>query len=333
MQFIQKIKEQIQSAVRFIKSLWPVVIVGLIAGGVFLYWDSFYIQLESHQRAVVLRFGNLSDRVLQPGANWRLPEPIETIIPVDVASDRKTQVGFHLKPQAKMGNGTADSLGVSPVPEEESLTITKGRNLVELDMEVNYSVTDPAKWVLIMDKPEQTVQETAESVMRQVVGKYQDEEVLTYSKREVSLAIRDKLQEVLDGYDIGVHIRSVLFVKAVIPDPVLQSFEDVENAKQESEKVRYQALQRSNLLLREAQGDSSAQLEEARGYAESVLLRAQGDSARFVALLKKYKQYPQVTQTRLYQETMQAVLPKVKKVIVDSEKGSSPITLLPVGKL
>lgn len=295
------------------------VIAGVIVALLY-FWKSFYVQIESYERGVVLQLGHLTGKTLLPGAHYRLPYPIQDVYKVDIVNDRRLQIGF-----------TATQSGERVHNEREALTLTKYGNLVDLEMEVNYFISDPAKYVLNVDNPDETVKQSAESAMRMIVGKHSIDDVLTERKRFIVDEIHEKLQENLDTYEIGVSIRRVQFVKAVNPSQVIEAFEDVENAKQDSGKAFLDAQRYANQQLPEAQGKAKRQIEEAKGYAESLVARAQGDSARFTQLLDKYQKYKTVTKKRLYLETLDEVLPRIKKIIVDDK--ASTTNLLPLGKL
>ncbi|MBF0432773.1 MAG: FtsH protease activity modulator HflK [Fibrobacteria bacterium] len=303
-----------------VKKIAPIFIV---AGGLLVmayFWKSFYVQIESYERGIVMQFGHLSSKVLMPGPNFRFPYPIQKIFKVDVVNDRKLYIGFK---EALNGERIHN--------EREALTLTKFGNLVDLEMEVNYYISDPAKYVLKVEDPDVTVKQSAESAMRMIVGRHSIDEVLTESKRFIVEEIFERLQQVLDSYEVGVTVRRVQFVKAVNPSLVIEAFEDVENAKQDSGKAYLDAQRYNNQKVPEARGNAGKQIEDAKGYAESILAKARGDSARFVQLLDKYTKYKKVTRKRLYLETMEEVLPKVKKIIVDKETNTA--NFLPLGKL
>lgn len=303
-----------------VKKIAPVA-AGLVLVLVLVYfWKSFYVQIESNQRGVVLQLGSLKSRPLGPGAHFRLPYPIQDIYKVDVVNDRKLYIGF-----------TEGSNGQKRHLEREALTLTRFGNLVELEMEVNYFISDPGKYLLRMEDPDLTVKQAAEWAMRSVVGLFTISDVLTEKKRDIVEQIQIRLQEVLNSYNIGIQVRRVQFVKAVNPASVLEAFESVENAKQDSGKAYLEAERYANQQLPQARGQARKQLEEAKAFAESIIATAKGDSSRFSQLLAKYQKYPKVTRKRLYLETMQNVLPGVKKIIVDEHTGS--LNLLPLKKL
>ncbi|MFC1584816.1 FtsH protease activity modulator HflK [Fibrobacterota bacterium] len=298
----------------------PIVLTAGIVILLVYFWKSFYVQVESYERGVILQLGHLSSRILLPGAHWRLPYPFHDIHKVDVVNDRKLEIGF------------TTSLGKERVHKErEALTLTRFGNLVDLEMEVNYFISDPAKYILKVDDPDVTVRQSAESAMRMVVGRHPIDDALTEKKRFIVNEIHELLQGILDKYEVGITVRRVQFVKAVNPSQVIEAFEDVENAKQDSGKAFLDAQKYANQKLPEARGNAKKQIQEAKGYSESLVARAKGDSARFSQLLDKYQQFKAVTRKRLYLETMEMVLPKVKKIIVDENARTT--NLLPLGKI
>jgi membrane protease subunit HflK len=303
-----------------IRRILPIIITAGVLILLIYFWKSFYVQIESYERGIVLNLGHLSSRILLPGAHWRLPYPFHDIYKVDVVNDRMLQIGFA---------ETTDGQKIHK--EREALTLTKHGNLVDIEMEVNYYISDASKYILKVEEPDLTVKQSAESTMRTIVGQYTIDDALTEKKRDIVRVIHEKLQQILDTYDIGVTIRRVQFVKTVNPSQVIEAFEDVENAKQDSGKMYLDAQKYANQKLPEARGNAKKQIEEAKGYAESLVARARGDSARFSQLLEKYRNHREVTRKRLYLETMEAVLPKIKKIIVDDKTKTT--NLLPLGKM
>jgi len=300
------------------KAIPALLIVGILAVLIY-FWKSFYIQLEDYEKALVLRLGSLSERQLHPGPNWRLPYPIEDIYVVDVVNDKKLQIGFR-----ESASGEKSHI------EGEALTLTRFGNLVDLEMEINYYVSNPADYLLKAVDPDNSIRQIAESAMRMVVGLHTIDETLTEKKREIVEEIKKKAQTLIDSYELGVIVRRVQFVKAVNPAKVMDAFQDVENAKQDSGKAYLDAQKYANQIIPEARGNAQKTIEKAKGYATSITARAEGDSTRFSLLLDKYLKYKTVTRKRLYLETMDEVLPKVKKVIVDPSSNTS--NFLPLKK-
>jgi len=302
-----------------IKKMLPVIITaGALIVAVY-FWKSFYIQVESYEQAVVFQFGHAKEIPLQAGWHFRLPYPIQKIYTIDVEKDRKLEIGFT---QADNGKRVHN--------EREALTLTRYGNLVDLEMEVNYNISDPIKYVVNDANPDLSVKHISESVLRIVVGKHSIDDVLTEKKRMINAEIHEEVQKLVEKYDLGIDINRVQFVKAVNPAQIVKAFEDVENAKQDSAKMFLDAQRYANQVLPKARGDATRQIEEAKGYAQSLITRAQGDSARFTQLLVKYQKSKAVTRKRLYLETIEAVLPKVKKFIVGQ---TNTTNLLPLGKL
>jgi membrane protease subunit HflK len=303
-----------------LKKVLPIILTAGTLIVLIYFWKSFYVQVESYEKGVVLKLGHLSTKILQPGPNWRLPYPLHDVHKIDVVNDRKLQIGFS---ESRKGGRVHR--------EREALTLTKFGNLVDIEMEVNYFISDPAKYVLMVKTPDLSVKQTAESVMRLIVGQYSIDDILTEKKSDIVQEIYNKMQEILDSYNIGIGIRRVQFIKVVNPSNVIEAFEDVENAKQDSAKAYLDAERYSNQKLPEARGNAKKQIEEAKGYAQSLVARAQGDSARFTQLLVKYQKHKSVTRKRLYLETVDQVLPGIKKIIVDEKVKTT--NLLPLGKL
>ena len=261
---------------------------------------------------VIRRFGKYV-RTTQPGLHIKIPI-IEKVNNVKVEYVFKEEFGFRT---TKAGVITQYS------PREyfdESLMLTGDLNVLVVEWIVQFKVKDAVKLLFNVRNPQRTVRNISEAVMRQVVGDYTVNEVLTTRRVEINQEVEKKLQEILDSYTSGVKIETVMLQDVNPPDAVKPSFNEVNEAKQEKEKVINQAWEAYNKVIPRARGEAEKTIREAEGYALKRINTAKGDSAKFIAIWETYKSSKDVTRKRLYLEAMNEILPKVEnKIIVDSD--------------
>jgi modulator of FtsH protease HflK len=272
---------------------------------------------------VVRRFGRYV-RTTNPGLNIKIPFGIEKVNNVKVRYIFKEEFGFRT---SKSGVTTRYS------PKqfyEESLMLTGDLNVLIVEWIVQFQVRDPVKLLFNIRDPRDTVRNISEAVMRQVVGDYSVSEVLTTRRVEVNMAVQEKLQNILDDYDSGVQIVTVMLQDVNPPDPVKPSFNEVNEAKQEKEKVINQAWEAYNKAIPSARGNAEKTIRQAEGYALNRVNQAIGDASRFTATWQAYKQAKDVTKKRMFLETMRQVIPKAgtRYIIDPSQKGILPLLRL-----
>ncbi len=292
------------------------VVIGLLV--VFLGVMTSYYAVGPDEVGVVCRFGKYV-RSTNPGLHFKIPF-IETVNNVKVKYIFKEEFGFRtLKPG-----------GVSQYSQkkffEESLMLTGDLNVLEVEWIVQFKIKDPVKYLFNVRDPLETIRNISEAVMRQVVGDNTVNEVLTTNRVEINQEVQDKLQEIMDLYESGIQIVTVKLQDVNPPDQVKSSFNEVNEAKQEKEKVINQAWEAYNKVIPKAKGEAEKTITEAEGYALNRVNSAKGDAAKFNATYDAYKDSKEVTRKRLYLETMNEVLPKAgKKIIIDSsQKGILP---------
>ncbi len=307
---------------KFGKSSFPVIIAAIVI--VVALFNSFY-SVGPDEVGVIRRFGKYV-RTTNPGLHLKIPF-IEKVNRVKVKYIFKEEFGFRT---ARPGIVTQYS------PREyfdESLMLTGDLNVLVVEWIVQFKVKDPVKLLFKIRNPRRTIRNISEAVMRQVVGDNTVNEVLTTRRVEINQEVQDKLQEILDSYDSGIQIVTVKLQDVNPPDEVKPSFNEVNEAKQEKEKLINQAWERYNKVIPKARGEAERTIKEAEGYALNRINRAKGDAAKFIAVWEAYKNAKDVTRRRLYLEAMNEILPKAgNKFIVDSkEKGILPLLNLNKG--
>ncbi len=295
---------------------------GLIAGIVFVVWmaSGIYI-VDAGTRGVVMRFGAYTEATM-PGPHWHLPYPIEQVEIVNVEQRRFVEIGY------RSGAGGQAGLTV----EREALMLTKDENIVNIQLAVQYQINDPRKYLFNVRQPEAVLKQVAESAVREVIGKNEMDFVLKEGRAEVVSRVKADMQTILDQYDAGLLVSDVNLQDAQPPEEVQGAFSDAIKAREDKERLKNEAEAYANEVVPKARGRAARQTQEARAYKESLIAKAEGEAHRFTALLKEYKKAPDVTRERLYIETLESVLKRTNKVIVDSDSANN-LMYLPLDKL
>ncbi len=296
------------------------IFVFLIVVGLF---NSFY-SVGPDEVGVIRRFGRYV-RTTNPGLHLKAPF-IERVDNVKVKYVFKEEFGYRT---VKSGVVTQYA------PREyfsESLMLTGDLNVIVVEWIVQFKVKDPVKMLFNIRNPRETIRNISEAVMRQVVGDSTVNEVLTTRRIEINIEAQEKLQEILDAYDSGIQIVTVKLQDVNPPDEVKPSFNEVNEAKQEKEKVINQAWEKYNKVIPQARGEAERTIRESEGYGLNRVNSAKGDAAKFIATWEAYKNSKDVTRKRLYLEAMNEILPKAgRKIIIDS-KQKNVLPLLDLNK-
>ena len=268
---------------------------------------------------IIRRFGRYV-RTTQPGLHLKFPL-IERLDNIKIKYIFKEEFGFRTTRAGVLTQYSSENYF------DESLMLTGDLNVLIVEWIVQFKVKDPLKLLFNIRNPGRTVRNISEAVMRQVVGDHSVNEVLTMRRVEINQAVQDKLQEILDSYDSGIQIVTVKLQDVNPPDPVKPSFNEVNEAKQEKEKVINQAWEAYNKLIPRASGEAERTIREAEGYALKRVNVAKGDAAKFTAVWEAYRNAKEVTRKRLYLEAMDEVMKKAgQKFIVDpSQKSILPL--------
>ncbi|HXK61384.1 MAG TPA: FtsH protease activity modulator HflK, partial [Acidobacteriota bacterium] len=213
---------------------------------------------------------------------------------------------------------------------EESVMLTGDLNVAVVEWIVQYRVADPYRYLFKVRNVEDTFRFMNEAVMREVVGDRTVTEVLTVGRQGIETAVQEKLQHLAEQYETGITVDQVVLQDVNPPDPVKPSWDAVNQAQQQRDRLINEARALYNQVIPRARGEAEQTVLQAEGYALDRVNRSQGDAARFKALYDAYRRAPQVTRQRLYLETMQNVLPKAGgKVFVDKDaKGILPLLSL-----
>ncbi len=296
--------------------------VGAVLGGLLLLWliSGFYV-VAADEEAVVLQFGKHVD-TQGPGLHWRIPYPVQTVEKLPVTRVQRLEIGFR-----RFADGA-----IRKRPNE-SLMLTKDENIVDISFIVQYRIKDPADYLFNLDAGPKTVRDVAESAMREVIGRTMIDDVLTTKKAEVETEVQELMQKVLDEYRAGISVASVKLQDVQPPERVIKEFKDVASAREDRERAKNEAQAYANDIIPKARGEKKKMVLDAEAYAKEVVERAKGEASRFESLLAAYRKAPEVTRKRLYLETMEDVLSRVDKVIVDGSVADKVLPYLPLERL
>lgn len=309
---VEDLKEFINHHLRFFRkiTLLPILVIYLLTG---------IFQVGPDEEAVLLLFGRY-EKTVGPGIHWYFPRPVGRRIKVKTTKVYRVEVGFRtvdIGPPAKYQD----------IPKE-SLMLTGDENILDLDFSVQYKIVNLGDYLFKVKNPGSTIISAAEASMRQVVGMFNIDESLTEGKSNIQILTKEKLQEILDIYGIGIQILTVQLQDVQPPKPVLQAFKDVASARED--RIRYinEANGYANDVIPKARGQAKKVVNEALAYKERRIREANGDVARFLKLYENYKLGEEVTKTRLYLENLEKNLKNTDKVIIDSEVKSGVLNLI-----
>jgi membrane protease subunit HflK len=289
---------------------WPIVLV-------LLYLFSGIYFVAPQQQAVVLRFGRVVGPPLAPGIHYHLPFPIERIVKLKVLETKRLTVGIEM-PDQFLGRSASET----PIQY-----LTGDQNIINLQMAVQFNIKDPAAYLFQARDVTQLVARAVESAFTQTVAGHNVDSLLTTGKVEVQNATWQKSQQILDLYHSGVALNSINIENVTPPAEVADAFREVASARADRDRIINEAHGYANDALAKARGEADKLLSEAASYRQQRINEAQGEAARFEKLIAEYSKAKDVTERRLYLETMEEVLPRIKKVIIDSNGSKSLLEL------
>jgi membrane protease subunit HflK len=289
-------------------------LVALLGIVVVIGWAlSGFYRVQPDEQGVVMRFGAFS-HTTQPGLNYRLPWPVESHTTPRVTRINRVDIGFV---GAQDGGITGGRVMAARDVLEESLMLTGDENIIDIDVAVFWRIRDAGEFLFNTRNPESTVKTAAESVMREVIGRTPIQPALTEARAQIEQEVRRGAQVIMDQYKAGIEITQVQLQKVDPPAQVVDAFRDVQRANADRERLRNEAESFRNDIIPRARGEAERMSQEAQGFRESQVARAGGESARFLSVLSAYELARDVTTRRMYLETMEEILRRNPKVIVD----------------
>ncbi|MBK7663804.1 MAG: FtsH protease activity modulator HflK [Sterolibacteriaceae bacterium] len=290
--------------------------IGVLLIVILLIWlASGFYTVDASQRGVVLQFGRYHETT-DPGLRWRLPYPIQSHELVNLTGVRTVEIGY------RGGNKVL----------KEALMLTDDENIINIQFAVQYILNDPKNYLFTNRNPDEAVVQAAETAVREIVGKSKMDFVLYEGREQVAARAAQAMQLILDRYQTGIQISKVTMQNAQPPDQVQAAFDDAVKAGQDRERQKSEGQAYANDVIPKAKGTSARLIEEANGYSQRVVATADGDASRFKQVLSEYSKAPEVTRQRMYIETMQQVMSNSSKIMIDA-RSSGNLLYLPLDKL
>ncbi len=293
----------------------------------FVWLASGLYRVGPDEQGVVLRFGKFV-KTTQPGLHYHIPLPVETVETPKVTKVNRIDIGF----RSERDSGFSQGGGVADVPQE-SLMLTGDENIVNIDFSVFWVIKDAGKFLFEIQDPEGTVKAAAETAMREVIAKSKIQPVLTEGRAQIEIETQVIIQSILDEYNSGIQITQVQTQKADPPDQVIDAFRDVQAARADMERSKNEAEAYANDVIPRARGEAAKIMQAAEAYKQKVVAQAEGEASRFISIYNEYAKAKEVTQERMYLETMEKVLADIDKVIIEKNAGSGVVPYLPLPEL
>ena len=295
------------------------IIAVLVVAGWLL--SGFYT-VQPNEVGVRMVFGKVAD-VTGPGFNWNLPAPIGTVLKPEVTTIKRTEIGG----RADMGGESSTALLA------ESLMLTGDENIIDIHFNVQWQINDAYLYLFHIRDPDTTIKSVAEAAMREIIGQTQFEYALTAGRAVIEARSKELIQRILDSYGSGVIVTQVALQNVDPPSQVVESFRDVQAARADKEATVNQAQKYFNMVTQNAEGTAQQTIKEAEAYKEQKIAIATGDAQRFLSVYNQYKLDKEITQRRIYLETMEQIMQKMRKVLIEPNAGSGTVPYLPLDQL
>lgn len=315
------------------KFSWIIIIIILV------WLASGFYQVLPNEQGVVLRFGKYADTT-DAGLHYHLPYPIETVDKVNITQERSINLGvaeaYNASNVSSIRNSYNNNSNVSDELRSftESHMLTGDENIVDVNLTIVWKIKNAKDYLFSLQSPDQTVRVAAQSVLREIVGQSEMQAIITGDRGKVEDETKAELQKVLDEFHSGIEIVRVKLQKADPPKQVVDAFNEVQRAKADMERFKNEAEAYRNEILPKARGEAAQRIQNAQAYKEAVVKKAQGETERFNSVYNAYKHGREVTIKRMYLETMEEVLGKSNKVLLDpSPNGANVLPYLPLDKL
>ncbi|NKN36261.1 FtsH protease activity modulator HflK [Agrobacterium sp. a22-2] len=286
------------------------VIIILVIAAFWLIQSIYTVQPD--ERGVELRFGKPKDEISMPGLHFHL-WPLETV-EITKVTEQQQNIGAKASSSSSAG-----------------LMLSGDQNIVNVQFSVLFTVSDPKAYLFNIESPPLTLQQVAESAMREIVGRRPAQDIFRDARQDIATEVRTIIQSTMDSYGAGISINAVAIEDAAPPREVADAFDEVQRAEQDEDRFVEEANQYSNQKLGQARGQSAQIREEAAAYKNRVVNEAEGEAQRFVSIYDQYAKAPEVTRKRLYLETMESVLKNSTKVIIGENQNVMPY--LPLDEL
>jgi membrane protease subunit HflK len=300
--------------------------IAIIAAVLVVGWllTGFYT-VQPNELGVPLIFGRAYEPT-QPGFHWNFPAPVGHVEKPPVRAINRLEIG---------GRSDSGGLEAGSTLQAESLMLTGDENIIDIHFNVQWQISDPNKFLFEIFEPEGTIRNAAEAAMREVIGQTPLDHALSgVGRKEVEMQTQESLQRILDSYGTGVTITQVASQRVDAPVAVVDAFRDVQAAAADRVRAENEARADYNRVTQQAEGEAQQIIKEAEAYRDQKIAIATGDASRFLAVYEQYRQAKTITERRIYLETMEEIMQKMRKVLIDSGGGGSgPVPYLPLDQL
>jgi len=318
LQMTRRLAGRLRSSRRLLLWIGGVILALVLIGG-------SYYQVEPDEVGLVTRFGRYV-RTTGPGPHSKIPFGVEQVMKVPVQRQLKQEFGFRTERADIQSTFRKDEKTIA-----ESLMLTGDLNVATVEWIVQYKIADPYKYLFKLRDVEPTFRLMAEASMRTVVGDHSVTELLTVGRESIATKAKELLSNLCKLYDNGIAVQQLVLQDVDPPEPVKPSFNAVNQAIQERERAINEAWAEYNQEIPRARGLAEQKIQGAEGYAVDRVNRDKGDAQRFIALEQEYRKAPEVTRTRIYLETLTAVLPAAGKKLIFDDKAKGILPLFPLG--
>jgi modulator of FtsH protease HflK len=291
-------------------NLSPRLVIYALGALVLLWLASGIYIVNPEEQAVVLRFGKAIE-ISDSGIHYHLPRPVESIEKEKVTQVKRVEIGFR-------------TISLDPAPRyqkvlRESVMLTGDENIVDVELIVQFRISNVQDYLFNVAGQAEAVRGVSESALRQVVGRHTIDQALTEGKLLIQTEIEEEIRSVFELYGMGVRLENVKLQAVSVPREVDPAFKDVASAREDRERLRNEAEAYRNEIIPKARGEAIKQIRGAEAYTVERVKRSQGDADRFLTVLKEYQKARDVTEKRLYLETMEKILPDIQKYVVQSD--------------
>jgi membrane protease subunit HflK len=302
----------------------PEISVGFLIAALAAIWlGTGLYRVQTSENAVLMTFGKWTDTRKEAGLGWHIPWPIQDVQKVNVGLERRIVIG------GQDGVPAARSTDANGEVQQGRLMLTGDENIINIDFIVTWRVNDAGKYLFSIRDPDTTIRKVAESAMREIIGRTSIQKALTEGRGDIEARTKELMQKILDDYQTGVVVNSMQLQRVDPPTPVVDAFDDVQRSRADKERMKNEAEAYANDIVPKARGDAQKILQDAEAYKQAVISKAEGDAQRFLSVYDAYKESKDVTEKRMYLETMQEILRNSKKVII-GESGAGVVPYLPL---
>jgi membrane protease subunit HflK len=280
-----------------------------------IYFLSGIYAIQPEELGVVVRFGKVVAEGVPPGIHYHLPRPVERVFKPKVAEIKQVFVGAKSEERSQMQPGGGLEM------------LTGDTNVIMAQVIIQYAVSDPVKYLFSTENATWMVENAAEEALTRIVGSMGVDALLTTEKLKAQNLIRDRIQQVLDSYDVGVQTIGAYFQDISPPVEVAYAFRDVASAREDKNRLVNEAEGYRNAILPTTRGQAEGMISDAQGYSKERVERASGEADRFSSLYDEYRKSKDITASRIYVEKMEKVLPNLRIYVVDKEGGKAVTTL------